>query len=262
MANERQLAGCRVLLQYDCEWDSTLNQRAYPRTCDSRFARPFAHRHGPSIERQQSIFPRIVALLFSCSPSAITGLVVSIVVDSFKRVHWRRTLPHVGKEVVEGFQPAVANRDSTATVVFERLAFWSQAAALHSKPDGVLISSAGSVRAKHGRSCGFSFAIAASRPSSDKAGGINGSLCTALALTNPNGLFAALSAIRNYCPQSEIAAGKVFEKGIGRDRLSFNHDVSFQQKDASGQSRRTFARPFRLASLSAVSGISARRHPN
>jgi hypothetical protein len=63
-------------------------------------------------------FAAIVRLLFSRSPSTIARLIVAVIiwpaVDS--KIYWAFT--HICKEILEGFQPTVANFYSASAIIF------------------------------------------------------------------------------------------------------------------------------------------------
>jgi hypothetical protein len=57
-------------------------------------------------------------LLFSRSPSAVSGFIVAVIVNAVKRMLRRRFNPHVFKEVFEGLQPAGTDCDPSPDVCF------------------------------------------------------------------------------------------------------------------------------------------------
>lgn len=70
------------------------------------------------LDCENAISSHISHLLLSRRPSAISRLVISIIVDAVKGQS-RRLVPHVLKKVFE-FHPPLANRDSPASVIFKR----------------------------------------------------------------------------------------------------------------------------------------------
>jgi hypothetical protein len=61
------------------------------------------------------IVPHVACLLYTCSPVAVVGCVVSIVVASFQRVALR-PLAHISDEIPE-VHPTVANLDAATSVI-------------------------------------------------------------------------------------------------------------------------------------------------
>lgn len=74
--------------------------------------------------RWHYVAARIGALFFARSPSTIARLVVSIIVDSIKRIAWRAHT-HIGNKVLKTgatwnyAAPALANSDTTSTPMFK-----------------------------------------------------------------------------------------------------------------------------------------------
>lgn len=58
----------------------------------------------------------IQALLIPRSPAAISGFVVSIIVDAIEAVFGRWALSHVGQELLKGIQPLIAHPNSPTAV--------------------------------------------------------------------------------------------------------------------------------------------------
>lgn len=69
----------------------------------------------------------IISLFFSCGPSAVSGLVMSVHVDSVKRVAFRWALSHVGQERLKAI-PATTDSDASACPLLAILASASHAA--------------------------------------------------------------------------------------------------------------------------------------
>ncbi len=83
-----------------------------------QFSCPLGNRKVLSIEFNEVTFPHIVLLLFISSPSAIAWLIIAIIVDAVNAVKIRRSPSHVRNEVVETFQPTLADSNSTPSVIF------------------------------------------------------------------------------------------------------------------------------------------------
>ena len=81
----------------------------------------------------------LIQLLFSLRrPSAITWLVVAVVVDAVDRVIGRRFLPHVGIERLERIAPAVAHANAASAVVVKGVIVSVVAPHLHPDPSAIL----------------------------------------------------------------------------------------------------------------------------
>lgn len=77
---------------------------------------------------------RVPVLLASCGPSAVSGRVITVVVDAVDGVRLRWLSAHIGQEVLEGMQPAFANPNPAPAVVRKAKAFRVIAAGFHRKP--------------------------------------------------------------------------------------------------------------------------------
>lgn len=82
--------------------------------------------------------PSIAGLLAFGRPAAVAGFVMAVVVDALYRVRWRRLLPHVGEKGREVVAPAIADRDTAATVIGVVVRVLIEAARFHSGPRDVL----------------------------------------------------------------------------------------------------------------------------
>jgi hypothetical protein len=97
---------------------SVVGTPADGRRTDSEFHGPPMEAPGHSAVGDSAAAPLVRTLLRPRSPSAISGLVVPVVVDPVDRVLGGRPLSHVGQERLERVQPAVAHLDSASAVVF------------------------------------------------------------------------------------------------------------------------------------------------
>jgi hypothetical protein len=73
-------------------------------------------------------------LLFLGGPSAIIGLVVSVIVDSIYRMRWAWALAHVGEKVLKGIQPTVTNSYASAAIITVVMVTLIKATPFHSGP--------------------------------------------------------------------------------------------------------------------------------
>lgn len=94
-----------------------------------------------------SVRTGVLGLLASGRPANVSGLVVSIVVDTVNRVIRRRSLSHVPGEGREVTRPLVANADSARAVLEEALRPRVQASLFDADPDVVQARLRKSVRA-------------------------------------------------------------------------------------------------------------------
>jgi hypothetical protein len=56
-------------------------------------------------------------LFVPCCPTTIAGLIITIIVDTFYAMLWRRLTTHVGEKVLVAVVPAMTNFDATAAVM-------------------------------------------------------------------------------------------------------------------------------------------------
>jgi len=104
--------------------------------CSARYSNFF----GPSrdwerfsIECNQSVASSIPVLCRTCSPSAIFLAVISVIVDTIKRMSRRWSIAHIRNEVFKRL-PALTNFNSSAPVSFIRMVIWSSTSIVHIYP--------------------------------------------------------------------------------------------------------------------------------
>src|SRR3990167_79636 len=78
--------------------------------------------------------PRVLVLLASSGPFAVLRRVGAIVVDAIQRVLGRRLTAHISQEVLERVHPAVADDNTSASIVGERGVLRVIATLLHGTP--------------------------------------------------------------------------------------------------------------------------------
>ena len=80
----------------------------------------------------------ILGLLFSCCPSAITWLVISIGVIAFDCKPYR-LLSHISKKILK-IHPSLKNRYSTPTIIFVMCVIRIQTSLLHGIPNPIRLT--------------------------------------------------------------------------------------------------------------------------
>lgn len=92
---------------------------------------PPSKRFRYAIARYVAICSGVIALLFSCGPSAVAGLIVPVNINSVEsEPSW--FFPHISKEVGE-IKPPIANRYSSAPILVE-LRFFAVGTTLNHRP--------------------------------------------------------------------------------------------------------------------------------
>jgi len=77
-----------------------------------------SERHHTSIVSNNPVISFISCLLFSRSPAAVGGLIISEIVNALDRVFGGRAKPHVRIKILE-LHPPLANLDTTPAVPFK-----------------------------------------------------------------------------------------------------------------------------------------------
>ena len=90
----------------------------------------FALSHGFSL-------PLICALLFPSGPSAISEVIIAIIVGSFDSVFWGRFQSHISQECLEGHSPPPTHCNSASAVVCESLLLRVVTTSQHASPTSV-----------------------------------------------------------------------------------------------------------------------------
>ena len=104
---------------------------------------PFDQDLGFAIVRDRSVCHGVSGLLFLGSPSAVSGFIIPIVVNSIQS-HSARTLPHIGEEVCE-VCPSIANRYAPTTIPVVRNVVFVPAPHPHRRPALIGRSKTGAV---------------------------------------------------------------------------------------------------------------------
>lgn len=197
---------------------STSKAHMHKRCASAKLSTPLRVREGFSVVGNASIVVSIVGLRSRISPSTVLLEVPTICVDSVD-THSFRTFPHVIKEILEAFNPSVANSYANSAVVAIACVFGIAASFLHALPNTVRSRISEAMRCvsfyKNGRQNLAMKAPAGFTPAACKAKSSDNSLCFARALTQPEGA-TALDSVRyvgfgNYGPAPKRHTGKVFE---------------------------------------------------
>ena len=98
--------------------------------------RRLSHSHSLSIDFNQPICPAISTLLFGANPSAISGLIVALVVDAVNR-QASRPPTHVCKEIGKD-HPSITNGNSAPAVIGKAFVLRARAPLNHPAPNAVL----------------------------------------------------------------------------------------------------------------------------
>lgn len=118
-------------------WGATL---FYPLViCVRAFAvvlKPVLQALGFAVDVYKHIVSSVAILHRSCRPAAVTRLVVAIYINAVNRVFAVRSFANISQEVLK-LLPAVANRDTSTSIVLVRRFGWPGAAGSHGKPASV-----------------------------------------------------------------------------------------------------------------------------
>lgn len=163
-------------------------------------------------------FPAVHSLFVTGRPSAILRRIGSIVVNSVKTQFTGRSLSHIRKKVFERIIPAVADRDSSPTVIAKGAIIRIVAAITHTDPGCILRSIGRHVTA-------IAVAIAYDFPTQTSArlrkpftqrNAIDPFFCAAVTLTKPQGAPANNFVLIGDCPPSESFFRKINKPSFSR----------------------------------------------
>lgn len=104
---------------------------------NSVYIGPFRQRFSFSKCFNKPATSSVSGLLFPGRPKAIIGLVVSVIVSTFKAVLGRRAVAHVFKKRFKAVAPSIANLNAPTAVMAENLAIGVQAPLSHAGPNAV-----------------------------------------------------------------------------------------------------------------------------
>lgn len=191
---------------------------------NARLFRPLHQAHRFPVVCDHAVRAGIARLLFRGGPSAVAGLVISVVVGvSVERVLRGRLAAHVSKEVFKR-QPPVAYLNSTLAVVLEVLATRTTTPREHRPPcppfRRVLFAMY--------RACATSALRAAS---SREVAPVDGLLYPAPTAAKPNSLPPLVVRVKpNDVPQPKGQARQVFEVGMTIGRINSSHQKNLHNR--------------------------------
>jgi hypothetical protein len=79
----------------------------------------------------------VVCLLRTCRPSAVAGLIITIIVDAVYRIIEARAFSHIIAKSLKRIQPSIANRDSAFAVAVKASCKRSKTSVFHSLPRSI-----------------------------------------------------------------------------------------------------------------------------
>lgn len=98
------------------QWPSLGESVGQCAVSDAKPSRPFSETQCLAVERQHSSFAGILSLLQLCSPAAVAGFIVAVVIFAIDRCFWKWFHTHVSKEVIKASSPPLAKRDTSVGV--------------------------------------------------------------------------------------------------------------------------------------------------
>ena len=188
---------------------------------------PRGHRPCHPIEGQHSIVAAITSLLFTGGPSAVSWLIVAVVVDAIKTVLQRWPWPHVRQKVFE-LSPAFARDNATSPVTRVRMVAYGKTAPKHGLPRSVLWRPAHAVRCATGDGAISGVASTGNSAPGAKFRSRHDTSCATHALTMPHGsMLFVFPGIAHDGQASEYLPRQIFHAGRNHDRITFSHDSTF-----------------------------------
>ena len=98
---------------------------------DAQLSGPLSNGQGSTAVRYKAVRTLVVRLLLTGGPHTVLWRVPSVIVTALNRVRIGRGISHVGVEVLEAFQPTIADSDSASAVVFVLAVGLPEAAVFH-----------------------------------------------------------------------------------------------------------------------------------
>lgn len=188
-----------------------MNPCIYSRGATAKNSGPLYYWPRLTIGGDYVISSRVGGLLSFGSPSAIIGLVVTVIVFAVNGMLLAGPRPHIGIEVLERRQPAVANADSTPAVIGKARILLVEAPYFHICPCLIFRKPTHSVRCEIAGVDFFRQASATQALSHSQGIAANSSLCPAFAATEPSQrAVLGLTGEANNRPAVKFESGKVF----------------------------------------------------
>lgn len=127
--------------------------------CNGVFREATRHRHFPqecrlSIQPKRQDIASVALLRRHGNPSAITGLVMPIVIGAVQRASGRARA-HVREEVFKRREPTRADRDPSSSIVCEMFVVGAETSGLHVSPGGIFRRLTSPVSLRHDRCHGL-----------------------------------------------------------------------------------------------------------
>lgn len=208
--------------------ESTFNQPATAKSIsqcvwvETKYTGPFRKASCFSIPRQHMVCSSIPRLALPCGPFAVLWAIMAIIVNTFKSMARRWTLPHICKECLKRHRPSFAYSDAAPTVIVVARIVRIAASAAHCVPALVFR------RVVHAMLYSSAFTATCTRPIS-QACPSNNIFRTTVTTTSPMDVMASPFrswSLRQHQPFMEPLIRQVFEVGAVFDRMSFSHDAS------------------------------------
>lgn len=95
---------------------SMIESKGYGTAFNACDFRPFPKRFGPSFVGNKPVSSGIVCLFLSCSPTAVVGFVIAVIIFSFDAVLIGWSWSHISKEVCKRFSPSFANMNAPVAI--------------------------------------------------------------------------------------------------------------------------------------------------
>lgn len=112
----------------------TFESSSHSFNIDASFQSPFSQAFSLSVDSHHSVASGVSALDYCRGPNAILWGVVTVVINSLKRVLSRWLATHVRQEVIKRIHPPLTDANAPASVAGESFVVWFVASALHGMP--------------------------------------------------------------------------------------------------------------------------------
>lgn len=172
--------------------------------------RPFYETLGFSLKSDKGIVSSISSLFLECSPSDIIGFIVSIVVNSVKRMTPAGGFPNILDELLKRINPLFANNNPPSTMSIETGVIGLVAPIQHTSPRFILSCATHAVRCVLLSGKLFLKASTTCAISISKRSGINIFNFAARTFATPISAITRMGRFSNNNPLAEFFTGQIF----------------------------------------------------
>lgn len=179
----------------------------------TKFISPLDQGQCPVVKGNKDASPHIAGLLLPSGPTAISRLIVSVIVDAVYRIVRTWAWPHIGIKSLNVMQPTITYHNATSAIMTIVLMFGVAAAGYQRGPSSIFRAVRPAMLKVHSSQGFTSLAAAVGRFAAQKMGGANTTFCPAGAFAGPISFLVACASELKNSPMTKSLISKVMREG-------------------------------------------------